>query len=112
MIKSPPRAGIILCEMFMRFLIAAVLLLFSATAHAQGFDTTYLYLGKRVSRDLAKEYRVVSRVPKNGLFSVRTFDLQGRMMFEGKSGYKDSMVYEGQGLIMHLVRERKAKGFM
>lgn len=81
----------------MRIWISLILPFISATVCAQGFDTSYFYVGKKVGRDRANEYRVVSRVPKAGLFSVREFDLSDRLKFEGKSSWKDSMVYETQG---------------
>jgi len=75
-----------------------VLLTFSyGTTCAQDADTVFLKSSNPTTRELATRYRVVGRVPENGVFAVKHFDMQGRLEFEGGSRLHDSMMYEGLG---------------
>ena len=81
----------------MRLLIIVLLTFSYGSVCAQDADTVFLKSSKPTTRELAMRYRVVNRVPENGVFAVRHFDMQGRVEFEGSSRLRDTMVYEGLG---------------
>jgi TonB family protein len=79
----------------MKLSILLFLLVLTAPVCAQDFDTTYLSGSSAVAKDNAEAYRLVSRMPVDGYYLVREFDMKGSLKAQGGSIRRDSVALEG-----------------